>query len=64
MKKIVEMNNLGLVSKGFSSGELYDCLKSIDRNQVNNFKINADKVAEKLSAEKYYQYYLEALKSL
>jgi glycosyltransferase involved in cell wall biosynthesis len=64
MKKVVESNNLGLVSKGFSSEELYDCLKNIDRNQINNFKINADKVAKKLSAETYYQYYLNAIKSL
>lgn len=64
MKKVVEQNNLGLVSKGFSSEELYDCLKNIDRHQINNFKANADKVAERLSAEKYYQYYLDTVKSL
>lgn len=64
MRKVVEQYNLGLVSKGFSADELYDCLKNIDMNQINNFKINADKAAEKLSAEKYYQYYLDTLKSL
>lgn len=64
MKKVVEQNNLGLVSKGFSSMELYDCLKNIDMKQINNFKINSDKAAEKLSAEKYYQYYATAIKSL
>ena len=64
MKKVVEQNNLGSVTKGFSSEELYNCLKNIDRNQINNFKINVNKAAEELSAEKYYQYYLDAINSL
>lgn len=64
VKTVVESNNLGVVSKGFSSEELYDCLKNINMQQINNFKINTDKVAEKLSAERYYRYYLDTLKSL
>jgi Glycosyltransferase Family 4 len=64
MKKVVENNNLGLVSAGFSASELYECLKNINMQQINNFKINAHRAAEKLSAEMYYQYFSNAIKSL
>ena len=64
MKKIVQQYNLGLVSTGFSPDELYGCLKDMSMEQINNFKMNAHDAAEKLSAEKYYQYYLSTIKSL
>ncbi len=64
MKKIVEEYNLGFVSSGFSAEELYECLKDISMQQINNFKKNTNVAAEKLSAKKYYQYYLDAIKSL
>ncbi|HEY9361825.1 MAG TPA: glycosyltransferase family 4 protein [Chitinophagaceae bacterium] len=64
MKKIVENNSIGLVSAGFSAEELNKCLGKINMRQINNFKMNTDKVAEMLSAEKYYSVYLNAVKSL
>jgi glycosyltransferase involved in cell wall biosynthesis len=64
MKKVVENNNLGLVSAGFSVVELYDCLKTITMQRVNKFKINSHNAAGKLSAERYYQYYLDAINTL
>ena len=64
MKKIVEQYDLGFVSRGFSADELFDCLKDITMQQINNFKINADAAAEELSAEKYYQYYRDAIEAM
>ena len=64
MKKIVEQYDLGFVSEGCSAEELYNCLKNISIQQINNCKRNANDAAEKLSAEKYYQFYIDAIKAL
>ncbi len=64
MKKIVDQYQLGLVSTGFTAEELFDRLKDINMQQINNFKMNASASAEILSTEKYYQYYLDAIKLL
>ena len=64
MKKIVKENDLGWVSEGFGIQELTNILNQIDLDTINSFKKSAAGSAEKLSAEHYYNIYLNSIDCL
>ncbi len=64
MSRYVEEYNLGIVSNDFSPESLAVKIKSLSREDIYQYKLNAHKVAKELSAEQYNDLLLQAIQKL
>jgi len=64
MKKITEQYDLGVVSDNFSAQSLVQKIGELSKEDIYQYKLNADKAAQELSAEHYNQLFLKAVKEL
>ena len=64
MKKITEMYNLGIVSDDFTAQSLAQKIMKLSRENIYQFKLNAEKAARDLSADHYNVIFLNAVKKL
>lgn len=64
MALVVKENNLGWITDDFTEDSLLRTLQRVDRSDIQQFKLNAESVARKLSAETYQEVFKTELKNL
>jgi glycosyltransferase involved in cell wall biosynthesis len=61
MSHFIAKNQLGVVSKGFSSTELAETILALDAPQIDEFKRNANQAAAKFCWESYEGFFFQVL---
>lgn len=64
MERIVKKYDVGLITKGYSSADLIEALKSLTPERIYKMKKNSHKIAPELTAENYRAKYLQLLSSI